>query len=229
VVGGWLFVVAGNEVGVIRTTVAILLVVFITTEVFGQNMSVGSCPSVAIRGPAGITLPGEIANFSAEITGPIPSDVKYSWSVTAGTVVSGQGTLLLQVRTPKTGEYTMTVSLRISGLPQSCPNTFSETGGVTVYPATELIDAYGPVSTRAEILRLKKAVERLRKSPGSLLYLIIYPSISSRSADRRIYRLKKSLKKLGLVEDFTVVVGPNSAQSETRVYIVPIGADNPVP
>jgi hypothetical protein len=44
-----------------------------------------------------------------------------------------------------------------------------------------------------------------------------------------MYSLKKSVKKLGLEEDFAVVIGPNSTQGETRIYIVPIGANNPIP
>src|SRR5258707_1356609 len=96
---------------------------------FAQGKEDARRPSISIEGPAGIVLPGDIATFTAELSKGAPSNTTYSWTVSAGEIVSGQNTLTLQVRLPNNAKFegNLTATLEIRGLGKGCPETISET------------------------------------------------------------------------------------------------------
>lgn len=53
------------------------------------GVSFGQCPSITVIGPMGITNPGDKIIFRVD-GGAV--DLTYLWSVSAGTIVEGQGT-----------------------------------------------------------------------------------------------------------------------------------------
>lgn len=87
------------------------------------------CPEVRIDAlHAKISSPVPI--FSAYISGPLPPGISYNWSVSFGTVESGQGTRTIKLLPPQEhSDQTATVTLEISGLEPGCdcPRTVTKT------------------------------------------------------------------------------------------------------
>src|SRR6059058_3325790 len=106
-----------------RTIFSVLIMMFVIEVAVGQKKVAAPCPTISVTGPAGIAEPGEVVEFSAALSGPIPSNAKYSWSVSDGEIISGGDTLLVRVRTPKANSIKTTASVNIIGLPSNCTHT----------------------------------------------------------------------------------------------------------
>ncbi|MBL0924951.1 MAG: hypothetical protein IBJ12_10870 [Sphingomonadaceae bacterium] len=79
------------------------------------------CPSITVTGVAG---EGTTALFSANITS-LYDNLTYNWTVSAGTIESGQGSL--QISVASADAAAVTASLEVGGIPATCPNTASST------------------------------------------------------------------------------------------------------
>jgi hypothetical protein len=77
---------------------------------------------------------GELMEFTVKVSGDPGDSVTYNWTVSAGTIESGQGTKSIKVRTDENMEgQSVTATVEIGNLPPgpSCQNTASETAAVT--------------------------------------------------------------------------------------------------
>jgi hypothetical protein len=133
------------------------------SAVLGQTENPASCPSVSVIGPAGISLPGETIYFHAAIDPNRGSYKRLHWTVSDGTIISGQNTLRLGVRMPKRPPVTATIL--VEGLPKECPDSALDRYDFAIDPGSILIDQFGP-RPRANIqMRLNKLFRELQKSP----------------------------------------------------------------
>jgi hypothetical protein len=208
---------------------SLVITVFAAAIGAGQENVGTECPSVNILGPAGIAVPGEDISFSITLSGTVPDDIKYSWTVSEGKIVSGQDAQLLRVRTPKGSSYNVKATVKITGLSKGCPDTFSESAGAACKCTTQLIDAYDNVTLIEEKARLKLAAAKPKDWPESNIYVIVYPPKSMRRLQQRITGLRNCAKLLGLGRRFSIVIGPDNGIESGRIYFVPPGADDPQP
>lgn len=135
--------------------------------------------------------------FSVSVTGNFDtSKLEYKWTVSAGEISDGQGTLAILVATTKElAGQTLTATVEIKGLPQNCQNTFSESGEILSPRITDPLDTYGKMSWRDEQVRLQGLHIELENSPTAKAYLIF--SITKDSEINLVSsRLKKILKFL---------------------------------
>lgn len=79
------------------------------------------CPSITVTG---VAEEGPSALFSANVTS-LNQDLTYNWSVSAGTISTGQGSLQISVADADGGSVSATVE--VGGIPASCPATASGT------------------------------------------------------------------------------------------------------
>jgi len=80
-----------------------------------------ACPDLSVTGPAGVTNPGDSMTFTANVSGGTQQNVTYNWSVSSGTISSGQGTPSITVATDTSmagGNVTATVSIATDA---TCP------------------------------------------------------------------------------------------------------------
>ncbi len=79
-----------------------------------------ACPIVRLVGDEAVRI-GESATFTADIRGGNPqATVTYNWSVSAGTITSGQGTGRITVSTAGLVSGSTTASVIAGGLPKEC-------------------------------------------------------------------------------------------------------------
>ena len=77
---------------------------------------------------------GELMEFSVKISGDPGDSVTYNWTVSMGTIESGQGTKSIKVRTDEQMEgQSVTATVEVNNLPPgiACQNSASETAAVT--------------------------------------------------------------------------------------------------
>jgi PKD-like domain len=79
------------------------------------------CPFITVTGVAGET---KSALFSANITS-LHDNMTYNWTVSAGTIENGQGSL--QIAVAATDASAVTATVEVGGIPAACPNTASGT------------------------------------------------------------------------------------------------------
>ena len=78
------------------------------------------CPTVAVSCPDSV-MDGSPVTISATVTTPgTPPVSTYNWSVSAGTITSGQGTTSITVSTAGLGGGSVTATVDVTGLDPSC-------------------------------------------------------------------------------------------------------------
>src|SRR5262249_15955125 len=126
--------------GMKRNILILQLLLGFCTGIAAQNEATSGCPSISVTGPAGIVKNGEIMTFTADVKGNAP-DIKYVWSLSEGTIESGQGTPTINVR--KLVDFaSVTATLEIKGLRTECANRASETYVEEYAPRAEKLDQF---------------------------------------------------------------------------------------
>ena len=179
-----------------------------------------SCPTVIVTCPDG--NPPRLV-FNAKVIGGTPvQPVTYEWSVSAGTILSGQGTPSISVERRQSGTVTATVEL--GGFGARCRLAASCTTPPVDPPVARMLDRYGRMSLREERRRLDNLAVELRNDPTARGYLIAYGKDSARGRRARSYLVKKH--RLA-PERLVALRGGRDEKTATELYVVPLGARAP--
>ncbi len=186
------------------------------------------CPPISISGPAGVTNPGDTMTFTASVSG----DVTYNWSVTAGTIESGQGTPSITVRTtPDMAGSNVSATVSIGGLDPACncETDATEIAGVAPPPTIDLIDEFGPAVPDDIKIRVDNFYTQLNNNPTARGYIINYGTAAE--IRRRRADIDAAIRFRGFDRSrITYIDGPNMGTGiNTKFYLVPAGADEPQP
>ncbi len=193
-----------------------------------------SCPTLSVSG-GGVVEPGTPMNFTANVSGGTSGDVTYDWTVTNGTISSGQGTPSITVDTSGLSDgtnITATVNIAGPGLCADCAKQAQETGSVSRPTVNaRLIDEFGPLPDDEVKARIDALYTALGSEPNAQGYIINY------GTDREIAARERQIQKAIRFRNYdpsrvTIVRGganPNGAGVWTKVYVVPPGATNPTP
>ncbi len=112
-----------------------------------------NCPGIAVYAYSDAITEGDTLIFTCK-TENLTAIVKYNWTVSAGTIISGQGTARIYVSTTEAAGLFITASVTLDGLPEKCSTTASASS--EVLPAAQL--AVKGSFTNGE--ELKKAVQQ---------------------------------------------------------------------
>lgn len=197
------------------------------------------CAQISVSGPAGITQPGESMTFTANVSGGTSSNLTYNWTVSAGTITSGQGTPSITVSTTREmADSNVTATVDVGGQcadsvaagGPKCPSQASETAGIAPLPKAQLIDEFGKMPNDDIRGRLDAFFADLSNNPNSQGYIILY------GADKDMNTREKLVVNHINFRNFdrsriTIVRGGTheSGGVYTKLYRVPPGADNPTP
>ncbi|HKP46836.1 MAG TPA: hypothetical protein VJT50_09565 [Pyrinomonadaceae bacterium] len=184
------------------------------------------CPTVSVNCPTSVD-PGAAITFSSNIT--TSANVTYNWSVSAGTISSGQGTSTITVDTAGLGGQTVTATVEIGGLDPACSRTASCSTSVSTPPAApRKFDEYGNIRFNDEKARLDNFAIQLQNEPGSQGYIIAYGSCAG-EAQARADRAKDYLVNTRGIDAGRIVTMDGGCRSDLAVelWIVPSGATPP--
>ncbi len=204
----------------------------VTVTVAQCTDCVPPCPAIAVSCTDAVNE-GEPITFSASVTGGAPDLVPtYDWSVSAGTITSGQGTPTITVDTTGLGGQTVTATVEIGGVDPACARTASCSTQVrTVVPTQPLrFDEYGDIRFNDEKARLDNYAIQLQNDPTAEGYIIAYGTCVGQGL-ARAERAKAYLVNTRGIEAgrITTIDGGCRAALAVELWIVPSGAERPVP
>lgn len=189
------------------------------------------CPTVSVSCPSDVELNQPIT-FTASVSGgEAGATFTYNWSVSAGTISSGQGTSTITVDTTGVaGGQSVTATVSIGGADPSCTGTTAScTTSVKPPPATPIkFDEYGNIRFNDEKARLDNYAIQLQNDPTATSTIIVYGSCAG-EAQQRGDRAKDYLVNTRGIEAgrITVIDGGCRTDLTVQLWIVPSGATAP--
>ena len=188
------------------------------------------CPTVAVSCPNEVD-PGQPITFTASVSGgDSAATYTYNWSVSAGTISSGQGTSTISVDTNGLAGQSVTATVSIGGADPSCTGTTASctTGVKPPPPVPAKFDEYGNIRFNDEKARLDNYAIQLQNQPGSAGTIIVYGTCAG-EGQQRGDRAKDYLVNTRGIEAgrITVVDGGCRSDLTVQLWIVPSGAAAP--
>lgn len=218
-------------VGIMRSTMtALLFLLLACSAALAQGKD---CPEISVTGPAGIPQPGDEMPYSVDVgESGKANDLKYFWSTSSGEIVSGQGTTSVRINYP--GFDTLTVTVRVTGLPEGCATTFSESASWgCILPVPEKLGIVRPKLSQNDESIATKLKEAL--NPGDQVYIIhrSLPATSARLLAERergiVITMMQAVPELSGDRSRITIVRAKGKVNLFEIWRVPPGADNPNP
>jgi hypothetical protein len=205
---------------------------FMTTTVTVVPCPPVACPSIILSCPDP-TATSSTVTFTATVSG-VPANITpvYNWSVSAGTIVNGQGTRTIQVETGGMAGQAIRATLDVGGFNLTCAATCTvQVPLLPLYPTK--FDEFPNIKFDDEKARLDNYAIQLQSDPRSQGYIIIYPGARDRQGDaqRRTSRARDYLintRGIDAGRIFVLTGGPRPEQT-IELWLVPNGAAPPTP
>ena len=188
------------------------------------------CPVVSVSCPSDVEI-GQPITFTASVSGgDTAATYTYNWSVSAGTISSGQGTSTITVDTTGLSGTAVTATVSIGGADPSCTGTTASCTSNIKVPAPNPIkfDEYGNIRFNDEKARLDNYAIQLQNDPQASGTIIVYGTCTG-EGQQRGDRAKDYLVNTRGIEAgrITVVDGGCRADLTVQLWIVPSGATAP--
>jgi len=185
------------------------------------------CPNVRPDCPTGEVEQGTPVTFSVNVSGGTPAVTPtYNWTVSAGTITSGQGTSSITVNTAGTAGQSITGTVELGGLDPSCGRTASCTVAVKPPPLKpRKFDEYGNIRFNDEKARLDNFAIQLQNEPTSRGAIVGYGSCDAEGTTRA-NRAKDYLVNTRGIDAGRIDVIDGGCRPEllVQLWIVPQGA-----
>jgi hypothetical protein len=183
------------------------------------------CPTLSVSCPADVKV-GDAITFSASGG---DSNVTYNWSVSAGSITSGQGTSSITVDTAGLGGQTVTATVEVGGLDPSCSRTASCSTSVQAEPVTcRKFDEYSDLKFNDEKARLDNLAIQLQQDPTAQAYYVVFGSCDTEGAARSARAVDYLVNARGIDRSRIIVVDGGCRESLTvELWICPTGAGAP--
>jgi len=191
------------------------------------------CPAIEISCPTSVAIDQPLT-FTSRYSGGIPANVTpvYNWTVSAGTIISGQGTDTIQVATTGLAGQTVRASLSMDGYNLEC----SADCAVTIplpRPVGKRFDEFPDISRNDEKARLDNFGIEMQNDPTATAYVIVYPGRSSKRGEVQLHssRVVDYLVNSRNLDQNRIktLVGPARDELYVELWITPQGATPPNP
>lgn len=196
-------------------------------------------PGLSLDCPKAVEAGNKIL-VNAKLNSKITEGISYHWSVSQGTIQSGQGTSNLEIETTDDMEENVSIYLELGGTPIYF-ETISANCSVELYPKPKaaLLDESGYIKYEGGMEGLHHSrrildpiVTELQKNPQSSLYIVIYAKDKTLSTKRKITGAKRELDFVlftfhKLPPDRVQIVEDGTGKELMRYYLIPPGAENP--
>jgi hypothetical protein len=190
------------------------------------------CPSVSVTGPSGITPIGDNMTFTANLSGGTTDAATFNWTVSTGTITSGQGTSTITVATNQDlAGQTITATVVVGGLCDTCTQTTANSSGEVATPPPPRdpvrVDEFGKIANDDLKLRLDSFFNELNADPTSTGVIINYGT--AREAQRIERVIQGHITFRGFDASRIQLVRGGGTATNTVLWRVPAGATPPTP
>lgn len=187
-----------------------------------------TCPTISVTEPSTVTQPGAPMTFTANVSGGSgDTNYTYNWTVSAGSITSGQGTPSITVDTTGLAGQNVTATVEVGGLCTTCTQrTASGTGAVATPPGSTLVAEVGNVKPDELKAQLDNFYVQLNNDPTARGVII------NSGTDREVAKRESDIRKAIAFRNYdasrvTFVRGSSDPGIRTRMYLVPAGATAP--
>ncbi len=189
------------------------------------------CPNVSIYCPD-VQQAGTPITFTASVSGGTPGVTPvYNWVVSAGKILSGQGTATITVDTAGLAGQPITATVEVAGYNLECRAQCQ--AAVPSPPNPTKFDEIGVVTRDDEKARLDTFAIELQNSPGAQGYLIGYGGSGRRdvSGQKRAQNARDYLVTTRGIDASRIVTldGGQRTTGSLQLWLVPPGATPPHP
>lgn len=183
------------------------------------------CPTVSVTGPSASVKPGEEMVFTANVSGGSNCNPTYNWSVSSGTIASGQGTPVIRVSTTGLANTSVTATVDVGGCCAGCDTTRSETGTVVDEVKARMTDQFDALANDDIRQRLDNFFIELQNDPTSTGTVFVTGPARDRS--RRLKLINDHIRFRKFDASRIRVVDEGDGPIHTEFWVVPAGASQP--
>lgn len=197
--------------------------VFASTLVRVECPPIPECPQLQIVCPTQIEL-GQPVVFDSLVSGTIGSSpLVYNWTVSAGTIIEGQGTSSIKVNASGLEGQTLMASASLAGYPVSSNGRCSASCStqIPIAQPCRKFDEYPEISRNEEKARLDNLGVALQNDPFATAYVIIHLGQHAKPGDidKRSRNVTDYLINARGLDSKRIVVQVGSPRPETVVEI----------
>jgi hypothetical protein len=190
------------------------------------------CPAVEVTCPTAIAMDQPLT-FTSRYTGGTPGiNAVYNWTVSAGTIMEGQGTDTIKVDTTGLAGQTIRASLSLGGYNLECAADCAVSIPVPKLTSRRF-DEFPDISRNDEKARLDNFGIELQNDPTATAYVIVYPgkSVKRGEVQEHAGRVVDYLVNSRGLDQHRIVtlVGPARNELYVELWITPRGATPPNP
>ena len=189
------------------------------------------CPNVSIYCPD-VQQAGTPITFTASVSGGTPGVTPvYNWVVSAGKILSGQGTSTITVDTAGLAGQPITATVEVAGYNLECRAQCQ--AAVPAPPNPTKFDEIGEVARDDEKARLDVFAIELQNSPGAQGYIIGYGGSGKRAVtgQKRAQNARDYVVTTRGIDSSRIVIldGGKRTTGSLQLWLVPPGATPPRP
>lgn len=190
------------------------------------------CPAVEVTCPTTIGLDQPLTFTSHYTGGTAGISPVFNWTVSAGTIIEGQGTDTIKVDTTGMAGQTIRASLSLGGYNLECAANCA----VSI-PVPKLVgrrfDEFPDISRNDEKARLDNFAIELQNDPSATAYVIVYPGKPGKRGEVQEHagRIVEYLVNSRGLDQHRIVtlVGPARNALHVELWVTPRGATPPNP
>lgn len=129
----------------IRTALAAMVLSTSLATIASAQSASPDCPTVSVSCPDGVAV-GAPITYTANVSGGDPNlSLTFNWSVSTGTIGSGQGTSSITLDSSGLADGTsITATVELGGAARKCPITASCTTAVKAEPEAKRVEEPDP-------------------------------------------------------------------------------------
>jgi hypothetical protein len=190
------------------------------------------CPDVSIICPT-VIAPDQPLTFSSNLSGGSTTVTPiYNWTVSAGTIIEGQGTPTIKVDTTGLSGQTVRATLSMDGYQLEC-SASCEVQIPIPLPNPRKFDEFPAIARNDEKARLDNYAIELQNDPTATAYVIVYPGRAGKAGEvqKHTTRIVDYLVNSRGIDARRIVTLVGSTREELMVelWISPQGARPPRP
>ena len=191
------------------------------------------CPAIEISCPTYVATDQPLT-FTSRYSGGVPANVTpvYNWTVSAGTIIEGQGTDTIKVDTRGLAGQTVRASLSMGGYTLECAADCAVSIPLP-RPVGRMFDEFPDISRNDEKARLDNYAIELQNDPTATGYVIVYPGRTSKRAEVQDHfgRVIEYLVHSRGIDQSRIktIEGPKRDQLHVDLWLTPQGATPPNP
>ncbi|MDQ3321986.1 MAG: hypothetical protein M3525_06085 [Acidobacteriota bacterium] len=209
----------------------LVLVLVLSSATFAQTNATFPCPTISVTGPSVMEITNEPLIYTATVGKEIENyKVQYKWTVANGNIIERPGIFTVKVLQSNTAVAKgLTVQFEVTGLPEGCSNTASESMIIEPPPVATLIEILPTFVSRLEKAEVFEKLRALDNDPTAQIYIIFRhkKNTSQKTIKLTEQKLFDSLIKAGIKKERITLIKDSATDESIQFWLVPAGAEVP--